>query len=323
MRAKPIEDVIEFRELEHDGLVELKGNINSIEANEIIKILEEKILQENPQSVGVITPFRDQQKLILNAVYKSPKSDEIFKKLRFKVMTFDSCQGEERDHIIYSFVENKVSKARTSFVLGSKFEDDMDPEQNLRLQRLNVGMSRSKEKITFLLSQKVEEFSGNALLILNHYQKELELGKQLPKKEQTDSPMEKKLLNWIEQSQFYQLNKENLEIQSQFKVGEYIKALDPSYKHPSYRCDFLITHRTNDNSKIAIIEYDGFEYHFANREDVHEFNYENYYTERDVEREKILESYGFPFIRFNRFNLGKDPVETVSKRLQGFFLPSP
>ena len=64
------------------------------------------------------------------------------------------------------------------------------------------------------------------------------------------------------------------------------------------------------------------EYHFNKSENIGEFNYENYYTERDVERERILEGYGFPFIRFNRFNLGKDPVKTVSKKLNSFFLPS-
>ena len=95
-------------------------------------------------------------------------------------MTFDSCQGEERDHVIYSFVESSASKVRTSSVLGAKFEQDMDPEQSLRLQRLNVGMSRAKEKITFVISQGVEKFSGNGFLILSHYQEQLKLAKELP-----------------------------------------------------------------------------------------------------------------------------------------------
>ena len=103
----------------------------------------------------------------------------------------------------------------------------------------------------------------------------------------------------------------------------YIKTLDPNYKHPNYRCDFLITFRNEDKPKVAIIEYDGFEFHFENLESVNKFNYENYYTERDIERERILESYGFPFIRFNRFNLGKNPVSTISNKLQSFFFAQP
>ena len=199
----------------------------------------------------------------------------------------------------------------------------MDPEQNLRLQRLNVGMSRAKEKMTFLISQEITDFSGNGLMILNHYKEQLALAKELPQSSETESPMEAKLLRWITQTSFYQRHISEIEIKAQFDVGSYIKTLDPNYKHPNYRCDFLITFRNEDKPKVAIIEYDGFEFHFENLESVNKFNYENYYTERDIERERILESYGFPFIRFNRFNLGKNPVSTISNKLQSFFLPSP
>jgi hypothetical protein len=39
--------------------------------------------------------------------------------------------------------------------------------------------------------------------------------------------------------------------------------------------------------------------------------------ESDVERQLTLESYGYRFLRINRFNLGKDPVATLSDRLEG------
>ena len=42
-------------------------------------------------------------------------------------------------------------------MLGTKFDlENQDPEENLRLQRLNVGMSRAKEKIVFVLSKPME-----------------------------------------------------------------------------------------------------------------------------------------------------------------------
>ena len=322
VRAKTIEEVLEFKKIEHDGLIETKGNINTLEAQEIRAMLEEKLEEDNPMSVGVITPFRDQQRFILSEVDNSEKRTEIYSKLKLKVMTFDSCQGEERDHIIYSFVESQNNKAKTSYVLGSKFDNDMDPEQNLRLQRLNVGMSRAKEKMTFLISQEITDFTGNGLMILNHYKEQLALAKELPQSSETESPMEAKLLNWITQTSFYQKHNSEIEIKAQFDVSSYIKTLDPNYKHPNYRCDFLITFRNEDKPKVAIIEYDGFEFHFENPESVNRFNYQHYYTERDIERERILESYGFPFIRFNRFNLGKDPVSTISNKLESFFLPN-
>ena len=38
-------------------------------------------------------------------------------------------------------------------------------------------------------------------------------------------------------------------------------------------------------------------------------------TEQDIERQLTLESYGYRFLRLNRFNLGRDPVGTISQRL--------
>jgi len=42
----------------------------------------------------------------------------------------------------------------------------------------------------------------------------------------------------------------------------------------------------------------------------------SYLTEKDFEREKVLESFGVQMIRLNRFNLGKDPVATIDGLLR-------
>ena len=95
-----------------------------------------------------------------------------------------------------------------------------DPENNLRIQRLNVGMSRAKEKIVFVLSMDRDEYTGNVQRILNHYSQELEAAKKLPSESETESPMEAKLLHWISSSKFYQANKSSLNLISQFDVGK-------------------------------------------------------------------------------------------------------
>jgi hypothetical protein len=41
-----------------------------------------------------------------------------------------------------------------------------------------------------------------------------------------------------------------------------------------------------------------------------------YLTAEDVEREKVLESFGVHMIRLNRFDLGKDPVATIDGLLR-------
>lgn len=324
VRAKPIEEVLDFQFVEHDGKQEVSGNRNTIESNFIVSEIERLSQLENPPSVGVITPMSDQQKFIFSELEKSTKYQDM-KYLDLKVMTFDSCQGEERDIVFYSFVDHSIDgspdKDVSKSVLGTKFDLDVqDPEENLRLQRLNVGMSRAKEKIVFVLSKPIADYKGNSQKILNHYWREIENANRTPEISELDSPMEVKLLNWIKDGKFYKENAEKIEIQAQFKAGEYLKALDPSYSHPMYRTDFLMTYKDGEEVKSLIIEYDGFVEHFVDRQNVNEFNYSHYYSEKDIEREKILEGYGFPFMRFNKFNLGKDPVSGISKKLTSFFL---
>lgn len=323
VRNKLIDDVLEIRQIEHDGKLEVEGNINALEAEEIVRELESLCEQKEAPEVGIITPFRDQQKFILGQIDRSEKRELIYKTLKAKVMTFDSCQGEERDNIYYSMVATK-EKDKLSSVLGMKFEDHMDPEENLRLQRLNVGMSRAKEKITFITSKPVNEYTGNAHKILSHYENEIKHAKSAPDPSSTESPMEKKLLKWIQDTSFHQKNKDSIMLDTQFSVGEYLKSIDPTYNHPNYRTDFLMLYKDKEGKdNNLIIEYDGFEEHFGHfkdRDQVNEFNYAYYYSDKDIEREKILENYGYPFLRFNKFNLGKDPIETINNKLESFFL---
>jgi very-short-patch-repair endonuclease len=91
--------------------------------------------------------------------------------------------------------------------------------------------------------------------------------------------------------------------------------LDPTYQHPNYKVDFLIKIRGADKSISIIIEYDGFKEHFTELDEVDASNYGIYMKPQDVERQKVLESYGYRFLRLNRFNLGKDPVQTLNERL--------
>ena len=59
-----------------------------------------------------------------------------------------------------------------------------------------------------------------------------------------------------------------------------------------------------------------FEFNFDTPEKVHVGNFAQYMTEADVERQKTLESYGYKFLRLNRFNIGEDPVANLSQRLE-------
>jgi hypothetical protein len=127
--------------------------------------------------------------------------------------------------------------------------------------------------------------------------------------------MEAKVLDWLQNTAFVQSLGEAVEILPQFPIGDYLRQLDPTYCHPAWRVDFLVTVQTAKGAVHIVVEYDGLEYHFHPGREINVGNHERYLVEADVERQLTLESYGYRFLRINRFNLGSDPVQTLSGRL--------
>jgi ssDNA-binding Zn-finger/Zn-ribbon topoisomerase 1/very-short-patch-repair endonuclease len=80
--------------------------------------------------------------------------------------------------------------------------------------------------------------------------------------------------------------------------------------------DFLLIHRKDNKEYKIIIEYDGFKEHFQDTDARDQFRYEYYYSEADVYREKVLESYGYKFLRINKFNIGNNPIATLDSRIR-------
>jgi len=203
-------------------------------------------------------------------------------------------------------------KDRLKWIFPKNLENSIDRE-SIKAQRMNVGFSRAKETIHFILSKPIEEYQYEIESALIHYKNELENGKKLhiggtDKK----SPMEKEIQNYFYQTSFYKNNKEEIEFIPQFPIGEYLKQIDKEYTHPLYKIDFLLIY---DDQKV-IIEYDGFKEHFTDSEDINESNYSYYLKDDDIYRQKILEGYGYKFVRINKFNIGKDPVEILNQRLE-------
>ena len=189
-------------------------------------------------------------------------------------------------------------------------------EEKLKLQRLNVGFSRAEEVIWFVLSKPIAEFKGSIAKVMNHYANLLEQGEVNASKTDPSSPMETRVLEWLQKTAFFQAHSESIEIMPQFPIGDYLRQLDPTYQHPAWRVDFLITFGTPKGAVRIVVEYDGFEHHFEKGKHVNVGNHERYMLEADIERQLTLESYGYRFLRVNRFNLGKDPIATLSDRLE-------
>lgn len=320
IRGKPITDVIQFDAIEHDGKADPTGNTNEPEADRIIARLEQLLEIEPALSAGVITPHGEQVTLISRKVDAHPKADAFRTRLRLKVMTFDSCQGEERDVIFYSLVATH-QKDRLSHIFPASLDAAADDiEYNLRLQRLNVGFSRAKERIVIVHSKPIDEYRSAIKSALFHYRNAIDRSLRLPSAGEVDSrsPMELKVLSWLSQAPLIQQLGERVELHAQFPMGEYLRSLDPSYQHPAYRVDFLLRVIDGRDVRHLVIEYDGFEHHFdtSRRQDINRGNWQHYLTERDIERERVLESFGVKMIRLNRFVLRGAPVQVIDELLR-------
>jgi very-short-patch-repair endonuclease len=316
IRGKSIKDVLEFIEIKHSGNLDIYKNTNEQEINVILNRVLLQLEQGDYRTVAVLTPFTEQQILISKIFSEHEKYEEILAKLRFRSFTFDSCQGEERDIIYYSFVaspEKDHLKHILPKSIDRKNEEELDKDK--KLKRINVAFSRGKEKLIFVHSKPISDFSGGRE-ILNHYKTEIANAHILPTHADVDqnSEAEKRVLDWLIQSPMYMEYKP--EIVPQFELGKYLKSLDQKYSHPMYRVDFLLRFTINNKQIDIVVEYDGFEYHFNNREEVDAGNWKTYLTDKDIEREHILESYGYKVIRLNKFNIGKDPIKTISDKIE-------
>lgn len=313
IRGKKIEDVIKFDVIEDDGKFDKSKNTNSLEVDFIIDKLNTFHEQDLVQTLGIITPHREQVTLLYDSINELPIRDWLFEKCKLKIMTFDTCQGEEMDYIFYSMVATE-DKDMLMYIFPKDFNlIDAESDGTLKSQRLNVGFSRAKECIHFVLSKPIESFSGEIKNALLHFKNELETAKnKIMGGTDESSGMEHKIQHYFYETKFYKENKDKIEFIPQFELGKYLKQLDKRYKHPEYKVDFLLIF---NNQKI-VIEYDGFKEHFTNWDEVNSDNYEFYMSDKDIYRQKILEGYGYKFLRINRFNIGADPIETLNSRLE-------
>ena len=319
LRTKPINEVIKFDILDYE-VEDEEGNYNKKEAQLIIKYLEKLKEKKTKQTVGIITPFTDQQKYITTQITKHPDRDYFFEDLKLKIMTFDTCQGEERQIVFYSMVAcKKRNKLNTIFPVDLS-KKDLEEKGDKRAQRLNVGFSRVQETMHIITSRKLDKIDGeigNALRFINNLASEDKLATE--KDVDPKSPKEKEVIGWFKRTSFYLENKKNIELRAQFPMGEYLKQLDPDYGHPKFVVDFLVILSNEKGSKQVIIEYDGLKDHFDKQELITDDNFDEFYTTAHYEREKALETYGYNFIRLNKFNTADDPVKFLDKKLKEVF----
>jgi superfamily I DNA and/or RNA helicase len=192
IRGKPIDEVLVFSFIKHDGKAEVVPNSNTLEIDFIISELRKIRDSGVKPSVGIITPHTNQQKKLMEIISKLPESDWYFDNLKLKIMTFDTCQGEERDIVFYSMVATKESDRLWGVFISDLSKQDLEEEGQIKAQRLNVGFSRARECMHFVLSKPLDDYNGSVGEALRHYFNTLEEGRKEKSVAEVDpnSPME-------------------------------------------------------------------------------------------------------------------------------------
>lgn len=322
IRTKPIQEVLQFI------FVETKGNsgrnVNLDEIDAIVEDMNTRIGNGFRGSIGVITSFREQQTRMEQALRTRMNMPELIKTHHLAVWFVGDVQGEERDLIYYSFVEDKKYANADLKSIYPVVGGAADTIRSLKMQRLNVGFSRAKDTMVFVHSMPIPDYSATRLGdALKHYEKLLAENSKsdffVEDPNVFDSPAEKNLYQLLLNTDFVRTHRENLSIIPQFKIGDYIKA-EFQRQIPKYRVDFLMTFSRQGKEKSLILEYDGVEFHTKNPETVTKHNFSFEYLDYDIHRQIELESYGYQFLRLNKFNLrpekaGETSVHVIDRML--------
>lgn len=325
IRTKPIKEVLRFIKVETQGVSNRRENLDEIEA--IKKDIESLIAQGYKGTIGVICSFQDQKDRMEELFRKEMKIyPDLVRHHRFTIWFVGDVQGEERDTIYYSFVEDKERNNGSLRDIYPIINGTADNIRKLKMQRLNVGFSRAKDTMVFVHSMPLTGYSdtrlGDALL---HYEKMLNTAHDQYVEDESifGSPAEKELYRLILQTHYFQSNKDCLRLIAQFEIGKYIREEYHRYI-PKYRVDFLLTKSQGGKEKSLILEYDGVEFHTRDPEVVTRHNFDQEYLEYDKERQLELESYGYSFLRINKYSLIPTPelptqVSVLNALLEKYF----
>lgn len=328
LRTKPIDEVLRFIKVETQGHSGKNVNLDEIEA--IRQDIEKLFADGYRGTIGIITSFREQRTRAEQYLReKLPNFHRRKEENKLTIWFVGDVQGEERDIVYYSFVQDKKQGNAVLSTIYPTPEGTADTINSLKMQRLNVGFSRAKDTMVFVHSMELDNYADSRLGdALKHYWAILE---ETRKKDHFiadetifDSPKEKELYTLVTQSDFYRQNKERLRIIPQFDIGKYIQQ-EYQKNIPRYRVDFLITLASGGKEKSLILEYDGLEYHTKDTAIVRSLaDFKEEYLEYDITRQIELESYGYHFLRINKFTLlpkmqGQTRLDVLNSLLERAF----
>ncbi|WP_078544615.1 AAA domain-containing protein [Litchfieldia alkalitelluris] len=290
---------------------------NEIEAIEVVNTLKEILISQPGKTVGIITFNAKQQSKILDLIETKASEDEQFNAVYSQMMARDldervfvknieNVQGDERDIVLFSigYAKNEEGRVYNRFgMLNQKGGEN----------RLNVAITRAKEGITVVSSIEPEELN-----VANSSQLGPKLLKSYLKYVRAVSAAQteqiKAVVQEINDNVSTHTQEQDLHFDSPFEEQVYKQLRNIGYEVTTqvgmsgYRIDLAIVHPNDSSRYILGIECDGAMYHSSANA-----------KERDVYRQKFLESRGWEIERIWSRNWWKNPtaeIERIDQRVK-------
>ena len=280
---------------------------NHEEAVEVVKTIK-KILQNrtNNETIGVITFNTEQEHYIADIIDVECQKDPAFREAYLKeasrkdngedtglfIKNIENVQGEERDIIIFSIGYAKNERGKVVALFGPLSQEGGE-------NRLNVAITRAKEKIYLITSIEPEElnvtYSKNLgpkiLKKYLQYARAVSFGNKYEQKIILESLRKKTI---IEEQVTGGLE---LEIKQALEKKKYI--VDTNIGSAKYKINLAIYNKKLDRYVLGI-EIDSNAYHSSDS-----------LLERDVYRSKFLKSRGWNMMRLWSRDWWTDKEKTI------------
>ena len=162
----------------YDGKVDYAVTRNLPEAEAVVQKVHSLIMDnehddpDNPQSIGIISPFRAQVELIKHSLMQV-LSDTIIKKYKIDVGTAHTFQGDERDIMIVSWA-----------IAGNSHSQSLTFLQRPNL--FNVAITRARKKLFCFISKDPKTLQEGLLRSYMEYMLEYADGSKTQEKLNTD-----------------------------------------------------------------------------------------------------------------------------------------
>ncbi|ENH97584.1 hypothetical protein J416_06218 [Gracilibacillus halophilus YIM-C55.5] len=284
---------------------------NIVEAEDVVKLLKQTLIENASKSVGIITFNAKQQAAIEDMIDRYSENDQEFSVVYDQVMSRDlderifvknieNVQGDERDIIIFSiaYAKNKEGKVYNRFgTLGQEGGEN----------RLNVAVTRAKENIHVVSSIEPHELN-----VTNAKNIGPKLLKSYMEYAQAVSNVNKEKIEATLTNLSGEINtakqEGSLHFDSPFEEEVYEKLTEIGYSVDTqvgmsgYRIDLAVVD-PNDRTKYVIgIECDGAMYHSSPAA-----------RERDIYRQRFLEQKGWRIERIWSRNWWKDSSAEIER----------